>query len=261
MAIRASSSNSPCRFEICRRLSRVNRSRKLTCTSPRSRSGGSRFRIRGSRGRTTVPWNSDGNHPLDQFSTPSTGKPLGSVIATYAGNSSVSAPNPKVNQLPSAGRPRCVRPVFIAWIDWPWLFTPVCIERTTRTSSTISERPGNSSEIGVPQSPCCRNFHGLPSTRELAWAALSYLIVPGNCWPSSRVNSGLGSIRSTWLGPPCMNIEIIAVARGVLRGCLGNRSNDCRANSGFTGAACSRSRPIAHDIANGARLIAPWARK
>ena len=60
---------------------------------------------------------------------------------------------------------------------------------------------------------------------------------------------------------PCMNIEIIAVACGVLRGCLGNRSNDCRANSGLTGAASNWSRWLAHAAANGARLIAPRARK
>ena len=38
--------------------------------------------MRGSVGRTTVPWNSGGIQPLDQLRTPSTGSPPGSVSTT-----------------------------------------------------------------------------------------------------------------------------------------------------------------------------------
>ena len=59
---------------------------------------------------------------------------------------------------------------------------------------------GSSSEISVPHSPRLANFHGLPRILELAPPTSSYLILPVNFWPSSRVSSGFGSSRSTWLG-------------------------------------------------------------
>ena len=60
----------------------IQRAHAAICAEATSRGGGSRFRMRGSRGRITVPWNSEGSQPFDQFKTPSTGKPRGSVIAT-----------------------------------------------------------------------------------------------------------------------------------------------------------------------------------
>ena len=77
-----------------------------------------------------------------------------------------------------------MRPVFSAWTDWTWLFTSVCMDRTTVTSSTISARCGSSSDTSVPHSPCRANFHGEPNIFELAWAGSSYLIWPGNDCPS-----------------------------------------------------------------------------
>ena len=74
---------------------------------------------------------------------------------------------------------------------------------------------GNRSDISIPDEPRGANFQGQPSTFELASAALSYLISPGNFWPSNLFSSGFGSNKSMWLGPPCMNSEIIAVARGL----------------------------------------------
>ena len=76
----------------------------------------------------------------------------------------------------------------------------------------------------MPHSPCLRNFQGLPSSFALASPALSYLMSPVKFLPSFRASSGLGSNRSRWLGPPCMNSEIIARARGGRGGAFGFRS-------------------------------------
>ena len=65
---------------------------------------------------------------------------------------------------------------------------------------------------------------GLPKSLALASAALSYLMSPGKVLPSRRASSGLGSNRSIWLGPPCMNSEIIALARRGGAAALGLRS-------------------------------------
>src|SRR6185437_15404549 len=129
----------------------------------------------------------------------------------------------------------------MAKIDCPWLLTPVCIERTIVTSSTISAKCGSSSETSAPHCPCLANFQGQPSTLALACAELSYLISPGKLLPSSLFSSGFGSSRSRWLGPPCMNSEIIARARGSNCGFLGSKSNVCGSNSGRSGAASSLS--------------------
>ena len=66
----------------------------------------------------------------------------------------------------------------------------------------------------MPHFPRGANFQGLPKSLALDSAALSYLMEPGNGLPSSLSSAGLGSVRSMWLGPPCMKSEIIAFARG-----------------------------------------------
>ena len=79
----------------------------------------------------------------------------------------------------------------------------------------------------MPHSPCLRNFQGLANTVSvLGLLAMSLLRFnpPGNCLPSSLSSSGLGSQRSMWLGPPCIQSEIMAVARGSRCGGLGVRS-------------------------------------
>ena len=70
-------------------------------------------------------------------------------------------------------------------------------------------------------------------TSLVAPAASSYLTSPGKSFPSSAVELGLGiEQRSIWLGPPCITIEIIAVARGGWWGGLGVVSN--RRRIGFS---------------------------
>src|SRR3954454_9721569 len=135
-----------------------------------------------------------------------------------------------------------MRPVFRAWIDWTWLFTPVFIERMTVISSAIDARPGISSLIGRPHLPAGLNFQGPLRTLADASAALSYTILPGYVLPSYFARAGLGSSRSTWLGPPCMNSEIIAFAFGAWCGRFGFRSKCWRSRSGLAGSARRRSR-------------------
>ena len=76
--------------------------------------------------------------------------------------------------------PATIRPEFRACTDCTWLFTPVVIDRTTQMSSTTPAVCGSNSETSVPLPPCLANFHGEPSTFELAWAALvDARILPG----------------------------------------------------------------------------------
>ena len=63
-------------------------------------------------------------------------------------------------------------------------------------SSTMVDVWGSSSDSSIPHSPRGANFHGEAKTLELACAALSYLISPGNGWPSYFAISGFGSNRS-----------------------------------------------------------------
>src|SRR5262245_50109809 len=241
-AIRASRSVSPGRSSRCLRFSDFRYSRYCSCGTPRSSGGGSRFRIRGSRGLTTVPWKSEGSQPFSQFLTPSTGTPPGSVSTTNAGRSRDSEPRPYVIQLPSAGRPATALPVVSASMDWPWLFTPVFIDRMSAISSAIPPMWGSRSEISVPHLPRFSNFHGLAIRTELASAALSNLISPPNVVPSCLASSFFGSKRSRWLGPPCMNIEIIAFARGAACDGFGERSYFGRSKSGLSWASRPSSR-------------------
>ncbi len=63
------------------------------------------------------------------------------------------------------------------------------------------EKCGSNSETSVPCSPYLRNFHGEPNTRELAWAALSYLILPGNFSMCSLFSRGFGVQQIDLTGP------------------------------------------------------------
>ena len=114
-------------------------------------------------------------------------------------------------------------------------------------SSATSPRCGQQlAQLHAALRRACWNFHGLAKTLELAWAALSYLIVAGERLAVElRFSSGLGSNRSRWLGPPCMNSEIIARRRGGLGGALGLRSKAGRSSRGWRRSAAwapSRSK-------------------
>ena len=92
--MRASRSSSPGCAARWSRFSSPRYRSISACGAPFRCGGGSRFGTRGSRGRTAVPWNTDGSHPLDQCSTPLTGRLTGSGSATNAGSSCDSEPRP-----------------------------------------------------------------------------------------------------------------------------------------------------------------------
>src|SRR5688572_28824257 len=140
---------------------------------------------------------------------------------------------------------------------------PRCIERISVISSTISAVCGNSSESSMPQRPCCLNFQGLAITVAVAPPALSYLMSdePGKAEPSYFASAGLGSNRSRWLGPPPMNSEIIARARGSAGGVFGFKLNALRSRSGLIGLAAACSSFISQASANPPMPIALEPRK
>src|ERR1051325_10212150 len=85
---------------------------------------------------------------------------------------------------------------------------------------------GRKSETSMPHWP--RLAKGRQGGRSLFLAtARRVLNVPkdsGIGWPARRTRSGLGSNRSTWLGPPDMKRKITLLALGWKWGCLGERA-------------------------------------
>src|SRR5207253_2640075 len=87
-------------------------------------------------------------------------------------------------------------------------------ERRNAMSSTQLARCGIKSETWHPDSPCLLNF------RVLAKSGVSPLVnwligmpkLLGSGLPCHLANSGFGSKRSTWLGPPTMNMKMIDLA-------------------------------------------------
>src|SRR6516164_5307302 len=82
--------------------------------------------------------------------------------------------------------------------------------RRNAMSSTQVARFGNRSDTSNPDLPCFLNV------RVLAKSGVSPLVnwliglpkLSGRGLPCCFVNSGLGSKRSTWLGPPTMNMKM-----------------------------------------------------
>src|SRR5688572_12744131 len=118
----------------------------------------------------------------------------------------------------------------------------------------MSQKCGSSSEISMPLWPRFSNLYGLAKTLDEASAALSYLMSPGNGWPSYLAMPGLGSKRSIWLGPPIMKREIIALALGGSGGVLGVRSNFCGPIGGWIGSASRPSSRKRHASASELKL-------
>jgi hypothetical protein len=104
------------------------------------------------------------------------------------------------------GRPRVVTPVFIINCPGWWLNDSVCIERTRQMSSAHLPRCGSRSDSSMPHAPCFVNFLGLPRMRAVAfWRKAKrtfFVIDSGIGLPCSALSFGLGSKRSSWLGPP-----------------------------------------------------------
>src|ERR1044071_9479944 len=99
------------------------------------------------------------------------------------------------------------------------------MERINVISSTCCERWGRSSETSIPDCPHFENLKGdgiIPP----AWSMNSMSLANsrlGGC-PSYFFNMGLGSNKSTWLGPPFINRWMTDFALGEKCGCLARRS-------------------------------------
>src|SRR5262249_4680744 len=121
-----------------------------------------------------------------------------------------------------------------------WLRPSAQQERTTAKSSTHPARCGSQSLTSIPDSPYFLNVL-LLARSVLPPVPIGVITVPklaGSFWPCSRVNSGLGSNVSRWLGPPSMNRKITAFALAFKGGSLGTSGLAV----GFT-ASASPSRP------------------
>src|SRR6516162_5511813 len=87
-------------------------------------------------------------------------------------------------------------------------------ERRKQMSSALAARRGIRSDNSSPDLPCLANL------RVLANSGVSPLVnwltglpkLSGSGLPCHFDNSGLGSNRSTWLGPPTMNMKMMDFA-------------------------------------------------
>jgi hypothetical protein len=104
------------------------------------------------------------------------------------------------------------RPVFIWYMAGAWITLSAQQERISAISSAWACRCGTRSDMSTPDWPYLPHFRWLP--RQSGSASRNWLwILPklgGRAWPSSRLRSGFGSKRSTWLGPPVMNRKMHA---------------------------------------------------
>src|SRR5579884_2480486 len=90
-------------------------------------------------------------------------------------------------------------------------------ERMTVMSSTCCATFGYQSDTQIPLWPYCLNvrFEGISPFFEVPGIAVNFgRIDSGIGCPCSSLSFGLGSNRSTWLGPPSMNSQIIDLAVG-----------------------------------------------
>src|SRR5262245_43150145 len=116
-------------------------------------------------------------------------------------------------------------PVFIWQTEPTWLSPSAQQERITHSLSACSARRGNQSEIHRPLCPCCcqRRFEGMSVLLAVPIAVIGRPNDSGIGWPANRSNSGLGSNKSTWLGPPSMNNHMTDLAVAAKWGGLGGR--------------------------------------
>ena len=135
---------------------------------------------------------------------PSTGRPRGIGQDDVGGQVLVLGPQ-------AVGRPRAdARP---ARDDQAGVHHP---ERLLVIAVLGVHRANHGDLVGVPSDaaaasrrtpgrdwPCRENLNGLPSRLPVSFS--SSATSAGGGWPSYLASIGLGSSKSTWLGPPCMN--------------------------------------------------------
>ena len=112
-------------------------------------------------------------------------------------------------------------------------------------------RHGSNSVDSMPDWPVLAE---LPGAAEDLGTRLGRVVVldgAGERLAVERVSSGFGSSRSMWLGPPCMNREIIALARGAGARSCGFRSKICVPGRAW------RARPSTAPPAGAARQPGP----
>ena len=88
----------------------------------------------------------------------------------------------------------------------------------------------------------------------------------GGGWPSCFASIGLGSSRSTWLGPPCMKSWMTAFARAGMCGGRGRTSKSRASGGGFVRLRGDSPRSAARTIPpkppprrdNASRRVGPW---
>src|SRR5437667_9002126 len=90
-------------------------------------------------------------------------------------------------------------------------------------SSTCCAMSGYQSETHMPLWPYCLNVRLEPSSvlLDVPMAVIGFPNDAGIGCPLISVSLGLGSNRSTWLGPPSMNSQITDLALGSWCGFLG----------------------------------------
>src|SRR5579863_5741457 len=114
------------------------------------------------------------------------------------------------------GRPASMDPVFIWHTEPTWLSPSAQQERRTVISSTCCAISGYQSETQMPDCPYCLNVRLVPIS-ELLLVPMAVMTLPkdaGMGWPLSSLSFGLGSKRSTWLGPPSMKSQMTDLALG-----------------------------------------------
>src|SRR5450631_2300484 len=118
------------------------------------------------------------------------------------------------------------------------------------------------SEAHMPLSPYCFQVR-LEAIKALSpvprEVCLGLPIESGTGWPLSLVNSGLGSNRSTWLGPPSMNSQITDFAVGGWCGFLSARGSGAepvlaKPSSAIRFASAMPARPLPARVKNSRRL-------
>src|SRR5450432_592932 len=114
------------------------------------------------------------------------------------------------------GRPARIEPVFIWQTEPTWLSPSAQQERIIDISSTCCAVCGYQSDTIMPLWPYCLKvrFDGMRVLLLVPMAVMGLPNDAGMGWPASSSSFGLGSNRSTWLGPPSMNSHITDFAFG-----------------------------------------------
>ena len=138
-----------------------------------------------------------------------------------------------------------VRPVCNSYMAGAWMVLLLVHDFRKQMSSTHFARLGIRSETHCPLPPCRANLRVLARTvsRPLVNWLLSWPTDAGSGLPCHFANSGLGSNRSTWLGPPVMNRKMTRFAVGSWCGFLAASGSAARVDCAVSQASARPPRP------------------